>query len=75
MLFFFLPFSFFALCIKAHGNPTDFSVAALLKKGTKLAFVFSIGIEFLQLFFKLGTFQLSDIFLTHLEECWADCVM
>lgn len=62
----FMPFSFLALRIKAHRNPTDFSVAALLKKGTKLAFVFSIGIEFLQLFFKLGAFQLSDIFFNTL---------
>lgn len=62
----FMPFSFLALRIKAHRIPTDFSVAALLKKGTKLAFVFSIGIEFLQLFFKLGAFQLSDIFFNTL---------
>jgi glycopeptide antibiotics resistance protein len=58
----FVPFSFLVLRLKKYSDSTDFSAAALLKKGTKLAFVFSIGIEFLQLFFKLGTFQLSDIF-------------
>lgn len=30
--------------------------------GTKTAFVFSVSIEFIQLFLRLGTFQLSDLF-------------
>ena len=29
---------------------------------TKTAFLFSLAIEFLQLFLRLGTFQLSDLF-------------
>ena len=30
--------------------------------GWKIAFIFSVSIEMLQLLFRLGTFQLSDIF-------------
>lgn len=34
----------------------------VILKSIKIAFLFSISIEFLQLFLRLGTFQLSDIF-------------
>lgn len=34
----------------------------IIWKSIKIAFLFSISIEFLQLFLRLGTFQLSDIF-------------
>lgn len=34
----------------------------IILKSIKIAFLFSISIEFLQLFLRLGTFQLSDIF-------------
>ena len=34
----------------------------IVGKCTQTAFIFSVFIEFLQLFLRLGTFQLSDIF-------------
>lgn len=34
----------------------------IILKSIKITFLFSISIEFLQLFLRLGTFQLSDIF-------------
>ena len=34
----------------------------IILKSIKIAFLFSISIEFLQLFLRLGTFQLSDLF-------------
>lgn len=34
----------------------------VILKSIKIAFLFSISIEFLQLFLRLGTFQLSDLF-------------
>ena len=35
--------------------------ASILWYSTKVAFLFSLTIEFLQLFLRLGTFQLSDL--------------
>ena len=37
------------------------SVGSTVWTGIKFSFLFSISIEFLQLFLRLGTFQLSDI--------------
>ena len=39
----------------------SFSFFALIKKSVKISFLFSLGIEFTQLFLKLGSFQLSDL--------------
>lgn len=38
------------------------SVARILWQSIKVTFVFSLGIEFAQLFLRLGTFQLADLF-------------
>ncbi|MBS6180982.1 MAG: VanZ family protein [Erysipelotrichaceae bacterium] len=38
------------------------SVARILCQSVKVTFVFSLGIEFAQLFLRLGTFQLADLF-------------
>ena len=41
----------------------------MIWKGIKITFCFSVSIEFLQLFLRLGTFQLSDIFYNTLGGC------
>ena len=38
------------------------SLGSIVWVGVKFSFLFSVSIEFLQLFLRLGTFQLSDIF-------------
>lgn len=38
------------------------SLGSTVRTGAKFSFLFSVSIEFLQLFLRLGTFQLSDIF-------------
>ena len=38
------------------------SLSSIVWVGAKFSFLFSVSIEFLQLFLRLGTFQLSDIF-------------
>ena len=38
------------------------SLGSIVWVGAKFSFLFSVSIEFLQLFLRLGTFQLSDIF-------------
>lgn len=42
----------------------DFKCTVL--KSTEISFLFSLGIEFLQLFLRVGTFQLSDVFYNSL---------
>lgn len=41
----------------------------MIWKGIKITFFLSVSIEFLQLFLRLGTFQLSDIFYNTLGGC------
>ena len=41
----------------------------IVKKSTQVAFIFSLTIELLQLFLRLGTFQFSDIFYNALGGC------
>lgn len=43
--------------------------AEIVWKSGRIAFCFSIGIEFLQLLLRLGTFQLSDIVYNTLGGC------
>ncbi|MCD7847500.1 MAG: VanZ family protein [Oscillospiraceae bacterium] len=40
----------------------DMKVTTVLWQSTKVTFIFSVSIEFLQLFLRLGTWQLSDMF-------------
>lgn len=64
----FLPFTILSLW-KRKGSPfkeKGLSIRTVLLDATLLAFAFSSGIEFAQLFFKLGTWQLSDMFFNTL---------
>ena len=60
-----LPFTFLLMwtakekLLKAKGRQICFT--NILWYSTKVAFLFSLTIEFLQLFLRLGTFQLSDL--------------
>ena len=45
------------------------SLGSLAVKSAEIAFCFSLTIEFLQLFLRLGTFQLSDLFYNTLGGC------
>ena len=60
-----LPFTFLLMwtakekLLKAKGRQICFT--SILWYSTKAAFLFSLTIEFLQLFLRLGTFQLSDL--------------
>ena len=45
------------------------SLKSLAVKSTEIAFCFSLTIEFLQLFLRLGTFQLSDLCYNTLGGC------
>lgn len=45
------------------------NIKNIILKCTQVAFFFSVCIEFLQLFLRLGTFQLSDIFYNTLGGC------
>lgn len=62
-LILFIPFIvllFWTYRDKLLGNRKGF--AGILWQSTKITFLFSLGIEFAQLFLRLGTFQLSDLF-------------
>ena len=60
-----LPFTFLLMwtakekLLKGKGRQICFT--SILWYSTKVAFLFSLTIEFLQLFLRLGTFQLSDL--------------
>lgn len=60
-----LPYTFLLMwtakekLLKAKGRQICFT--SILWYSTKVAFLFSLTIEFLQLFLRLGTFQLSDL--------------
>ena len=45
---------------KLLGGREDFK--SIVRKSAAIAFCFSLGIEFSQLFLRVGTFQLSDLF-------------
>ena len=47
--------------IGEDGQPETEIVESIIWYSTKVAFLFSLTIEFLQLFLRLGTFQLSDL--------------
>ena len=65
LIAFMLPFTFLLMwtakekLLKAKGRQICF--ISILWYSTKAAFLFSLTIEFLQLFLRLGTFQLSDL--------------
>ena len=55
-----VPFS--AVVLWTFGEKIENSLKKILWQSGKIAFIFSISIEMLQLLLRLGTFQLSDIF-------------
>ena len=56
-----LPFTFF-LFLTFEEKLKKISMKGIIGTGLKVAFIFSFAIEMLQLFFRLGTWQLSDLF-------------
>lgn len=62
-LMLFIPFSILLLwAVKDKLLKDKKGLGTILWQSTRIVFCFSLSIEFLQLFFRLGTFQLSDIF-------------
>jgi len=57
-----MPFVFLLLWTARDKVLKKTSVGRVLWFGTKVGFLFSLGIETAQLFLRLGTFQLSDLF-------------
>lgn len=60
-LMLFIPFTALLLW-KIDSDEVKFKSTTIIWYSLKKTFAFSISIEFIQLFFKLGTFQFSDIF-------------
>ena len=59
----FIPFSIFLLWSRwEKGKRQQISCKTVVAKSGSIVFLFSLTIEFAQLFFRLGTFQLSDLF-------------
>ena len=55
-----MPFS--SVAMWTFGEKIGNGWKKILRESGKIAFIFSISIEMLQLLMRLGTFQLSDIF-------------
>ena len=55
-----MPFS--SVAMWTFGEKIGNGWKKILRESGKIAFIFSISIEMLQLLLRLGTFQLSDIF-------------
>lgn len=58
----FIPFSFMVYLVKYDEIEGEFSLKSICVDCFKIGFLCSLIIEFLQLFLRLGTFQLSDLF-------------
>lgn len=59
----FIPFSILLLwCFRKKILGERIGFLFIILQAVKIAFLFSLSIEFLQLFLRLGTFQLSDLF-------------
>lgn len=59
----FIPFTFLLLCVfKEKVLKDGVKLLDVFVKLVAIVFLFSLSIEFLQLFLRLGTFQLSDLF-------------
>lgn len=61
----FLPFMVLLLWLLKE----QLNLKYIVQKSIQISFLFSVGIEFAQLFLRLGTFQLSDIFYNTLGGC------
>ena len=58
----FIPFAVLLLCVAKERILKRMTIGAALWNSTKITFLFSFAIEMLQLFLRLGTWQLSDLF-------------
>lgn len=58
----FIPFAFLLLCVGRYKILLKVTIQEIIWKITKITFLFSLTIEMLQLFLRLGTWQLSDLF-------------
>lgn len=65
-MFLFVPFTILFMCMLKSWKCEEIKHMKGLVVGTCIAFLFSLSIEFMQLFLKLGTFQLSDLFFNTL---------
>lgn len=62
-LMLFIPFTILLLwSLRMKLFKDQYSIKKILWQSTKITFLFSLSIEVAQLFFRLGTFQLSDLF-------------
>ena len=61
-LILFIPFTFLLLSCFSKKVSDGVNLFTTVKYSLYISFLFSISIEFSQLFFRLGTFQLSDLF-------------
>lgn len=76
----FIPFTIFMLwCFHEKIIGRNIKLWTVLYRSVMVVFIFSLTIEFLQLFLRLGTFQLSDLFYNTLGGAiggliyWAGC--
>ena len=58
----FIPFTVLLLCVARERIFQKMTIGSVLWNSTKITFLFSFTIEMLQLFLRLGTWQLSDLF-------------
>lgn len=58
----FIPFTILLLWVDRERDLSKMTMGAVLWNSTKITFLFSFAIEMLQLFLRLGTWQLSDLF-------------
>ena len=58
----FIPFTILLLWVARERILPKMTIGLVLWKSTKITFLFSFAIEMLQLFLRLGTWQLSDLF-------------
>lgn len=58
----FIPFTALLLCVAKERILNRITIWSVLWNSTKITFLFSFAIEMLQLFLRLGTWQLSDLF-------------
>ena len=58
----FIPFTVLLLCAAREMIFQKMTIGSVLWNSTKITFLFSFAIEMLQLFLRLGTWQLSDLF-------------
>ena len=77
----FIPFTFLLMWCVEDNIGKKYKLLNILWKSTAITFLFSLAIELLQLFLRLGTFQLSDLFYNTLGGAvggfifWVVCII